>query len=208
MALISLILERFRSSSCQIIFFLDGIISFSYRCLLLPLSVKQIGTQKSYEESFQTNHFSIENIKKMGIQNRAHINHGILIIYYVYTLGYLSNLHHLSQPQYKQKQLKHIFLLSNSHYCSPMVSQVLKEPHRLSLALKPQFNNWMVDHIQVLQLQLHIIRKVCFPKNKLAADQQFKQVLTKAYSPHDFRSVGISNKSEVNTAKIPQCTLF
>ena len=35
-----------------------------------------------------------------------------------------------------------------------------------------------------------------------------KQALTKAYSPHDLRSVGISNKSEFNTAKMAQCTIL
>ena len=35
-----------------------------------------------------------------------------------------------------------------------------------------------------------------------------KQALTKAYSPHDLRSVGISNKSEFNTVKMGQFTLF
>ena len=31
---------------------------------------------------------------------------------------------------------------------------------------------------------------------------QNKQALTKVYSPHDLRSVGISNKSEFNSAKM------
>ena len=35
-----------------------------------------------------------------------------------------------------------------------------------------------------------------------------KQVLIKAYSLHDLRSVGISNKNEFNTAKMAQFTWF
>ena len=37
---------------------------------------------------------------------------------------------------------------------------------------------------------------------------QDKQALTKAYSLHDLRAVGIANKNEFNTAKMAQCALF
>ena len=35
-----------------------------------------------------------------------------------------------------------------------------------------------------------------------------KQALIKAYSPHDLGPMGISNKSEFNTANIAQFTIF
>ena len=35
-----------------------------------------------------------------------------------------------------------------------------------------------------------------------------KQALTKVYSPHDLRSVGMSNKSEFNTAKMSQFNIL
>ena len=46
-----------------------------------------------------TDHFSIENIRKMIIYNLSHINRGIVIIYHVGCIAYLSNLHHFGQSE-------------------------------------------------------------------------------------------------------------
>ena len=37
---------------------------------------------------------------------------------------------------------------------------------------------------------------------------QYQEALTEAYSTHDLRLVGISNKSEFSTAKMAQCTMY
>ena len=44
--------------------------------------------------------------------------------------------------------------------------------------------------------------------NLRCMDRKHKKALIKAYSLHDLRSVGISNKNEFSIAKMAQCPCF
>ena len=46
-----------------------------------------------------TDHILIEKQHQTSIQNIDHISYGIMIIYQACCISYLSNLHHLGQPE-------------------------------------------------------------------------------------------------------------